>query len=95
MTWVRHRGSCIVVGGATLRWVPNNEPDLAGYRIYRCNHPLCTRTSLDIGTPAEVQYYFITADNSGDRESRPSSVVILILVGTPPPPEGLRVGSPN
>src|SRR5438309_11787940 len=54
--------------GATLTWNSNSEPDLAGNRVYQCGGLPCTRnsvasllvtlgkvTSLNIGTPAEIQ----------------------------------------
>ena len=55
--------------GATLTWEPNHEPNLEGYRVYRCSGLPCTpksraslvatlkkdETSLNIGTPAEYR----------------------------------------
>src|SRR5256885_6215 len=46
------------------------------------------KTSLNIGTPAKIQYYFVTAYDSAN----------LMPEGSPPPPptpEGLRFGSPQ
>jgi hypothetical protein len=96
--------------GATLTWDANRESNLAGYRVYKCDGLPCTRksgasllatlgkheTSLDIGHPAEIQYYFVTAHNSANRESGESSVVVFVPVGSPPPPpppRGLRFDS--
>jgi len=96
--------------GATLTWDATHEPNLAGYHVYRCSQLPCTRkagaslfatvgkdeTSLDIGFPAEIQYYFVTAHNSAHHESVESSVVVFIPVGSPPPPPtpgGLRIDS--
>ena len=53
-------------------------------------------TSLNIGTPAEIQYYFVTAYDSANHESGASKVVVFIRVGSPPPPPtqgGLRTNS--
>ena len=103
--------ACVVVEygvGATLTWNANSEPDLAGYRVYQCGGLPCTRnsgasllvtlgkvTSLNIGTPAEIQYYFVTAYDSANHESGASNVVVFIPVGSPPPPTpgGLRINS--
>ena len=101
--------------GATLTWHANSEPDLAGYRVYQCSRQPCTRasgrasllvtlgtvTSLNIGTPAVIQYYFITAYDSANRESGSSNVATFIPAGSPPPPPlktpptpgGLHIGS--
>lgn len=98
--------------GATLTWDANPEPNVAGYNVYHCSGLPCTpkagasllarlgkdETSLDIGTPREIHYYFVTAFNRGNHESRPSEVVLFIPVGTPPPPPtpgGLRIGPPK
>jgi endoglucanase len=96
---------------ATLTWNANSEPDLAGYRVYQCGGLPCTRnsgasllvtlgkaTSLNIGTPTEIQYYFVTAYDSTNHESGASNVVVFIPVGSPPPPPtpgGLRIDSPS
>jgi len=99
--------------GATLTWTANSEPDLAGYRVYRCSQLPCTRTSgspsllatlgritnFDIGTPTQVQYYFITAYDTAANESGPSNLATFLSAGSPPPPpldipptpSGLRV----
>jgi hypothetical protein len=89
--------------GATLTWTANSEPDLAGYRIYRCSQLPCTRTSgspsvlatleritnFDIGTPTQVQYYFITAYDTAANESGASNLATFIPAGSPPPPLGV------
>jgi hypothetical protein len=86
--------------GATLTWHANHESDLAGYRVYHCSHQPCTRasgnashlatlgtvTSFNIGTPAVIQYYFITAFDFANRESGASNLATFIPAGSPPPP---------
>jgi endoglucanase len=95
---------------ATLTWNANSEPDLAGYRVYQCSQLPCTRTSgrasllatlervtgFNIGTPAQIQYYFITAYDSAKNESGASNLATLIPAGSPPPPPtpgGLHIDS--
>src|SRR5580765_7796315 len=87
-------------GGATLTWNPESDPDLAGYRVYHCSQLPCTRTSdtasllntlgkvtsLNIGTPAVTQYYFITAYNYTNHESGGSNLVTFTPGAIPPPP---------
>jgi hypothetical protein len=88
-----------VAGAATLTWDSNSEPDLAGYRIYQCRLLPCTTssgtllvtlgagTSFNIGTPAIIQYYFITAFDAANNESGSSNFVVVSPVGsssTPP-----------
>ena len=86
--------------GATLKWNASSGPDLAGYRVYQCSQLPCsqsadtatllitlgTTTSFNIGTPAVVQYYVITAYNSANIESSPSNVATYTPAGTTPPP---------
>jgi hypothetical protein len=98
--------------GATLTWDANKEHDVEGYRVYHCSGLPCTpkagasllamlgkgEMSLYIGTPTEIQYYFVTAYNRGHHESRPSRVVVFMPVGSPPlppTPGGLRIDSPK
>jgi fibronectin type 3 domain-containing protein len=96
MNYVRAINGLLVLwsttaSGATLTWEANSEPDLAGYRVYRCNELPCTlkggaapvatvgkhETSLDVGAPRKIQYYFVTARDSANRESGPSNVVVV------------------
>ena len=98
--------------GATLTWDANEEPNLAGYHVYHCSGLPCTpkagasllatlgkdETSLYLGTPTKLQYYFITAYNRGHHESRPSNLVVVGPVGMPPPPPtpgNLRIKPPQ
>ncbi len=87
---------------ATLLWNANSEPDLAGYNIYRCSQLPCskrspgsallatvgrTATSFNIGTPAVVQYYFVTAYDTAGNESGESNVATYTPpTASPPPP---------
>jgi len=84
--------------GATLTWTANSEPDLAGYRIYQCSILPCTKssgtllttlgqtTSFNIGTPAIIQYYFITAHDLANNESVISSLATFRPAESPAPP---------
>jgi hypothetical protein len=86
--------------GATLTWNANSESDLAGYRVYQCSRQPCTRTSglastlatlgkvtsFNIGTPAVIQYYFITAHDLANHESGASNLATFIPDGSSPPP---------
>jgi hypothetical protein len=90
----------------TLTWNPNTEPDLAGYYIYQCSLQPCSKTSgtatrlatlgkvtsLNVGTPAVIQYYLITAYDFANNESNESTVATYIPAGTPPPPASATVG---
>jgi hypothetical protein len=93
--------------GATLTWNANSESDLAGYRVYQCGQQPCTRTSgtasplatlgkvtsFNIGTPAVIQYYFITAYDFTNRESDSSNLVTYTPAGSPPPPSSMATVS--
>jgi hypothetical protein len=85
---------------ATLTWDASQEPNVAGYRVYQCSGLPCTpkvgasllatlgkdETSLYIGIPTEIRYYFVTAYNRGNHESRPSNLAVFAPAGTPHPP---------
>jgi hypothetical protein len=85
---------------ATLLWNANSEPDLAGYRVYQCAQIPCGRafgsatllttlgrvTSFNIGTPAVVRHYVITAYDFANNESSESAVATYTPAGAPPPP---------
>ena len=83
---------------ATLTWNANTETDLAGYRVYQCTQQPCGRasgtanllatlgkvTTFDIGTPAVVQFYVVTAYDFSNNESS-DSVVAIYTPATPTP----------
>lgn len=72
------------VEAVTLAWNPNPESDIAGYRLYygKTNE---TATMIDTGTnitrsisnlqPGLSYYFYVTAYNTADLESEPSSSV--------------------
>ncbi len=114
MTWVRVITGVLILWsttawGATLSWEANSEPDLAGYRVYRCDDLPCTpksgasllatvrkyETSLKIGTPKKVQYYFVTAYDFANNESDTSDVVVVKPAPATPTPGVLRINSPK
>jgi hypothetical protein len=96
-------------GGATLTWNASNGPDLAGYRVYKCSQLPCsqsadtatllitlgTTTAFNIGTPAVVQYYVVTAYNSANIESNASNVATYTPAGTSTPLAGTSTLSPT
>ncbi len=85
--------------GTTLTWDANTEPDLAGYRVYQCSQQPCGRafgtatslvtlgtvTSFNIGTPAAVRFYVITAYDFANNESNESNVAAYNPIAAPPP----------
>ena len=98
--------------GATLTWNASSGPDLAGYRVYTCSQLPCsqsadtatllmtlgTTTTFNIGTPAVIQYYVVTAYNSANVESGPSNVATYTPAGTSTPPSTVTLtvlGSPT
>jgi hypothetical protein len=104
MNWVRAVVGILVLWsstawGATLTWTANNEPDLAGYRVYQCSQQPCTLTSgtasilitlgkvtsFNIGTPTVTRYYFVTAYDQANNESGSSNLATFTPTVAPPP----------
>ena len=77
---------------ATLQWVANQEPDLAGYRIYHGTTSGTYGNSQNVGNSTTYQYtnlesnkthYFsVTAYDTSGNESSPSPEVSKALTGT-------------
>ena len=90
--------------GVTLRWDPNTETDLAGYKVYDClpTPTPCSieqhHTVVDVGnlvqktlpgTFLEGSLFFVTAYDQAGNESASSNKVTL---GIPPkPPAGVTI----
>jgi len=81
-------------GQATLSWLPNTEPDLAGYKVYFGQASRIYQAPVDVGNsigytltglPEGVVYYFaVTAYNSGGESAFSSEVSMLVRDTTPP-----------
>lgn len=112
MNWVRAIVGLLVwwsstAWGATLTWTANNEPDLAGYRVYQCSQQPCTLTSgtasilitlgkvtsFNIGTPTVTQYYFVTAYDQANNESGSSNLATFTPTVAPPPATPPAIGA--
>jgi hypothetical protein len=77
----------------TFVWLPNSEPDVAGYRIYYGSPPgeyseiadvgNVTRATIDGLTPGATYRFYATCYNTAGLESDPSDTVELVI---PPDP---------
>jgi len=101
------------VWGASLTWDDNSASDLAGYRVYQCSQLPCSKafgtatplatlgkvTSFNIGTPAVVQHYLVTAYDFAQNESGPSNVLTYYPPSASPTPAAAVslgvAGAPN
>lgn len=111
MNWVRAIVGILVLWsstawGVTLTWTANNEPDLAGYRVYQCSQQPCTLTSgtasilitlgkvtsFNIGTPTVTRYYFVTAYDQANNESGSSNLATFTPTVAPPPAPPPAIG---
>ena len=86
--------------GATLTWTASTGVGVVGYRVYQCGQLPCTpstasasllatvgtTTSFNIGTPAVIQYYVVSAYTSANLESSPSNTATYTPASTTPPP---------
>jgi hypothetical protein len=89
---------------ATLTWTANSESDLAGYRIYKCSLLPCGPgsghqsllatlgkvTSFNVGTPAVIQYYFLTAYDLSNNESLASNLVTFTPSSSTAVPQNIK-----
>jgi len=83
--------------GSTLTWNASSGSGVVGYRVYQCSQLPCapssgtasllatvgTTTSFNIGTPAVIQYYVVTAYTSTNLESSPSNTATYAPASTP------------
>lgn len=83
--------------GAALTWTASTGSDVVGYRVYQCSQLPCApsantairlatlgaTTSFNIGTPAVIQYYVVTAYSSSNLESSPSNAATYTPPSTP------------
>ena len=83
--------------GVTLTWNASSGSGVVGYRVYQCSQLPCvpstgtasllatvgTTTSFNIGTPAVIQYYVVTAYTSANLESSPSNTATYTPASTP------------
>jgi hypothetical protein len=87
--------ACVLAGSATLNWQPNEESDLAGYRVYYGTVSRIYGPALNVSTVTDhsfndleegVTYYFaVTAfDTSGNESGYSTEVQKTIADGTPP-----------
>jgi len=88
--------SHVIGGSVNLRWEPNPEPNVVGYRVHRGTSSttydwftdvgLATQTSIDDLVPGETYYFVVTAWNDGGLESGPSNEVLYSVPGDAPTP---------
>lgn len=81
-------------GSIGLTWSPNNESDLAGYRVYQGTQPGQFTELINVGltnvaiieslSPGTTYYWFITAYNTAGMESLPSQTVSITTEGGEP-----------
>jgi len=77
---------------ATLQWAANQEPDLAGYRIYDGTAPGIYGSSQNVGmtttyqytnlAPNTTYYFSVTAYDTSGNESLPSQEVFKTILST-------------
>ena len=85
----------------TLAWLPNDEPDLAGYTVYYgqasgvyehvLDAGLGTRVTISGLEPGTRYYFVVTAYDAYGNESRPSDEVSWVAGSRVPVPDALVV----
>ena len=85
----------------TLAWLPNSEPDLAGYTVYYgrasgiyehvLDAGLNTRVTISGLQPGTRYYFVVTAYDAYGNESRPSDEVSWVAGSKVPVPDALVV----
>jgi hypothetical protein len=74
-------------GSVELLWTANSESDLAGYKVYRLDHPAPLRLNQDLlrtpifrdthAEPGKTLTYYVTAVDLAGNESKPSEEVAV------------------
>jgi hypothetical protein len=93
-------------GAVTLMWNANQEPDIAGYRLYYGTAPHTYTRQIDVGNsttatvsnlPGEMVYFAVTASNTASFESMFSTEVAYAIPSqTPiPTPTGTPSATPT
>jgi hypothetical protein len=95
---------CTAMGfaeSASFIWLPNSEPDVAGYRIYYGNDNTfnemvdvgnVTRATIQNLIPGNTYRFYATCYNTSGLESDPSDIVTVDIPPMQPPtrPRSLR-----
>ncbi len=87
-----------------MTWLPNSEPDLAGYRVYQCITLACepsqrTRiaeipvptTAYSTAYPQNTTIYGVTAYDQAQNESPPAVITWEVDHTAPATPQGYKL----